>query len=158
MPRLGSRVRAPLSAPSHDSGRLEDRPFSYPAKWPSGKAEACKAFTPGSNPGFASSAFKGSERAPFPCPSPPRAARVRTALAARAYRSPTCDQKSVESGFRATGTSKSIPRAPSLPHPRGSTHQNRRIAILEKCPLATGAKEHLTAFHIYRCNLLMRIC
>ncbi len=24
------------------------------AKWPSGKAEACKAFTPGSNPGFAS--------------------------------------------------------------------------------------------------------
>ena len=27
-------------------------PFS--AKWPSGKAEACKAFTPGSNPGVAS--------------------------------------------------------------------------------------------------------
>ena len=25
------------------------------AKWPSGKAEACKAFIPGSNPGFASS-------------------------------------------------------------------------------------------------------
>ena len=24
------------------------------AKWPSGKAEACKAFIPGSNPGFAS--------------------------------------------------------------------------------------------------------
>ena len=30
------------------------RPFAYKAKWPSGKAEACKAFTPGSNPGFAS--------------------------------------------------------------------------------------------------------
>ena len=29
-----------------------DGPFS--AKWPSGKAEACKAFTPGSNPGVAS--------------------------------------------------------------------------------------------------------
>ena len=28
------------------------------AKWPSGKAEACKAFTPGSNPGFASRIFK----------------------------------------------------------------------------------------------------
>ena len=27
------------------------------AKWPSGKAEACKAFTPGSNPGFASTLF-----------------------------------------------------------------------------------------------------
>ena len=25
------------------------------ATWPSGKAEACKAFTPGSNPGVASS-------------------------------------------------------------------------------------------------------
>ena len=32
----------------------ESRPFAYTAKWPSGKAEACKAFTPGSNPGFAS--------------------------------------------------------------------------------------------------------
>ena len=29
------------------------------AKWPSGKAEACKAFTPGSNPGFASIDRKG---------------------------------------------------------------------------------------------------
>ncbi len=32
-----------------------NRPFAYKAAWPSGKAEACKAFTPGSNPGFASS-------------------------------------------------------------------------------------------------------
>ena len=31
-----------------------NRPFAYKAKWPSGKAEACKAFTPGSNPGAAS--------------------------------------------------------------------------------------------------------
>ena len=29
MPRLGSRVRAPLSAPSHASGRFSNRPFSY---------------------------------------------------------------------------------------------------------------------------------
>ena len=29
------------------------------ATWPSGKAEACKAFTPGSNPGVASKFFKG---------------------------------------------------------------------------------------------------
>ena len=63
---------------------LSNRLFSYPAKWPSGKAEACKAFTPGSNPGFASSKLKGSGRAPFSCPSPPDATRVRTALAARA--------------------------------------------------------------------------
>ena len=56
MPRLGSRVRAPLSAPLHFRTVL-DGPFS--AKWPSGKAEACKAFTPGSNPGFASRSPKG---------------------------------------------------------------------------------------------------
>ena len=30
------------------------------AKWPSGKAEACKAFTPGSNPGFASRQHPGA--------------------------------------------------------------------------------------------------
>ena len=78
---------------------LSNRLFSYPAKWPSGKAEACKAFTPGSNPGFASSEFKGSERAPFPCALQQEAARARTALAARAHRSPTCGQKSVESGI-----------------------------------------------------------
>ena len=28
------------------------------ATWPSGKAEACKAFTPGSNPGVASNFYK----------------------------------------------------------------------------------------------------
>ena len=28
--------------------------FLQMATWPSGKAEACKAFTPGSNPGVAS--------------------------------------------------------------------------------------------------------
>ena len=32
----------------------------YSAKWPSGKAEACKAFTPGSNPGFASRNYPGA--------------------------------------------------------------------------------------------------
>ena len=57
MPRLGSRVRAPLSAPLHFRTVLSG-PFS--AKWPSGKAEACKAFTPGSNPGFASRQHPGA--------------------------------------------------------------------------------------------------
>ena len=57
MPRLGSRVRAPLSAPLHFRTVLNG-PFS--AKWPSGKAEACKAFTPGSNPGFASRQHPGA--------------------------------------------------------------------------------------------------
>ena len=33
---------------------------SFLAKWPSGKAEACKAFTPGSNPGFASRTCAGA--------------------------------------------------------------------------------------------------
>ena len=44
-------------------GRFDDRPFAYTAKWPSGKAEACKAFTPGSNPGFASRICFGRLRA-----------------------------------------------------------------------------------------------
>ena len=57
MPRLGSRVRAPLSAPLHFRA-VSSGPFS--AKWPSGKAEACKAFTPGSNPGFASRQHPGA--------------------------------------------------------------------------------------------------
>ena len=57
MPRLGSRVRAPLSAPLH-FWTVSSGPFS--AKWPSGKAEACKAFTPGSNPGFASRQHPGA--------------------------------------------------------------------------------------------------
>ena len=57
MPRLGSRVRAPLSAPLYFRTVLSG-PFS--AKWPSGKAEACKAFTPGSNPGFASRQHPGA--------------------------------------------------------------------------------------------------
>ena len=48
-----------------------DRPFAYKAKWPSGKAEACKAFTPGSNPGFASIERKGRpERGAFFVPRP----------------------------------------------------------------------------------------
>jgi hypothetical protein len=57
LPRLGSRVRAPLSAPLHFR-TVSSGPFS--AKWPSGKAEACKAFTPGSNPGFASRQHPGA--------------------------------------------------------------------------------------------------
>ena len=57
MPRLGSRVRAPLSAPLRFR-TVSSGPFS--AKWPSGKAEACKAFTPGSNPGFASRQHPGA--------------------------------------------------------------------------------------------------
>ena len=38
---------------------FESALFISTAKWPSGKAEACKAFTPGSNPGFASRSPKG---------------------------------------------------------------------------------------------------
>ena len=34
--------------------------FHITAAWPSGKAEACKAFTPGSNPGFASRQHPGA--------------------------------------------------------------------------------------------------
>ena len=37
----------------------------YMARWPSGKAEACKAFIPGSNPGLASNERKGH---PTGCP------------------------------------------------------------------------------------------
>ena len=46
---------------------FESALFISTAKWPSGKAEACKAFTPGSNPGFASRPPKGpsERRAPF---------------------------------------------------------------------------------------------
>ena len=46
---------------------FESALFISTAKWPSGKAEACKAFTPGSNPGFASRLPKGpsERRAPF---------------------------------------------------------------------------------------------
>ncbi len=46
---------------------FESALFILTAKWPSGKAEACKAFTPGSNPGFASRSPKGpsERRAPF---------------------------------------------------------------------------------------------
>ncbi len=40
-------------ASSYSDGR---RPV---ATWPSGKAEACKAFTPGSNPGVASNIWVG---------------------------------------------------------------------------------------------------
>ena len=46
---------------------FESALFISTAKWPSGKAEACKAFTPGSNPGFASRSPRGpsERRAPF---------------------------------------------------------------------------------------------
>ena len=54
-----AKVGVAGSSPVVRSIAFPDRlggPFS--AKWPSGKAEACKAFTPGSNPGFASIWFK----------------------------------------------------------------------------------------------------
>ena len=50
-----AKVGVAGSSPVVRSIAFPDRlggPFS--AKWPSGKAEACKAFTPGSNPGAAS--------------------------------------------------------------------------------------------------------
>ena len=46
----------PVARSMITTGRFSNRPFPYTAKWPSGKAEACKAFIPGSNPGFASRA------------------------------------------------------------------------------------------------------
>ena len=63
-----AKVGVAGSSPVVRSIAFPDRlggPFS--AKWPSGKAEACKAFTPGSNPGFASRSPKGpsERRAPF---------------------------------------------------------------------------------------------
>ena len=63
-----AKVGVAGSSPVVRSIAFPDRlggPFS--AKWPSGKAEACKAFTPGSNPGFASRPPKGpsERRAPF---------------------------------------------------------------------------------------------
>ncbi len=41
----------------------------FMARWPSGKAEACKAFTPGSNPGLASIQDQGTRSGgcPFSC-------------------------------------------------------------------------------------------
>ena len=53
-----AKVGVAGSSPVVRSIAFPDRlggPFS--AKWPSGKAEACKAFTPGSNPGVASNFF-----------------------------------------------------------------------------------------------------
>ena len=55
-----AKVGVAGSSPVVRSIAFPDRlggPFS--AKWPSGKAEACKAFTPGSNPGFASRSPRG---------------------------------------------------------------------------------------------------
>ena len=56
-----AKVGVAGSSPVVRSIAFPDRlggPFS--AKWPSGKAEACKAFTPGSNPGFASRQHPGA--------------------------------------------------------------------------------------------------
>ena len=53
-----AKVGVAGSSPVVRSIAFPDRlggPFS--AKWPSGKAEACKAFTPGSNPGVASNTY-----------------------------------------------------------------------------------------------------
>ena len=77
-----AKVGVAGSSPVVRSIAFPDRlggPFS--AKWPSGKAEACKAFTPGSNPGFASRSPKGPS---FPeGPFSLKGTRIRTALAAR---------------------------------------------------------------------------
>ena len=64
-----AKVGVAGSSPVVRSIAFPDRlggPFS--AKWPSGKAEACKAFTPGSNPGFASRKdWHPLRRVPFCC-------------------------------------------------------------------------------------------
>ena len=56
---------------------FESALFISMAKWPSGKAEACKAFTPGSNPGFASRSPRGPPKGGplFVCWTLVRAAR-----------------------------------------------------------------------------------
>ena len=46
-----------LEGRSDMAGLFTSRLFGM-ATWPSGKAEACKAFTPGSNPGVASIIFE----------------------------------------------------------------------------------------------------
>ena len=61
-----AKVGVAGSSPVVRSIAFPDRlggPFS--AKWPSGKAEACKAFTPGSNPGFRLQATSGRSGARF---------------------------------------------------------------------------------------------
>ena len=72
-----AKVGVAGSSPVVRSIAFPDRlggPFS--AKWPSGKAEACKAFTPGSNPGAASITLRKGRPAGCPfaiqAPSPPR--------------------------------------------------------------------------------------
>ena len=52
--KVGVAGSSPVVRSIECAGADFNRPFAYTAKWPSGKAEACKAFTPGSNPGFAS--------------------------------------------------------------------------------------------------------
>ncbi len=56
MSRCGSSSVGRVSAFQADCREFESRlplHFLFMATWPSGKAEACKAFTPGSNPGVA---------------------------------------------------------------------------------------------------------
>ena len=52
--KVGVAGSSPVVRSIECAGADFNRPFAYTAKWPSGKAEACKAFTPGSNPGAAS--------------------------------------------------------------------------------------------------------
>ena len=60
MPRLGSpvRVRFPALVIWGRQPQLS-APVAFLAPWPSGKAEDCKSFIPGSNPGGASRNTKG---------------------------------------------------------------------------------------------------
>ena len=101
------------------------------AKWPSGKAEACKAFTPGSNPGFASRPSQGPSAGPFFVSPQARAhlsvlytehpSRLGAPLARDSLRScePSCrrpqalDQASYAAGFRSLIRRTSVPRASS---------------------------------------------
>ena len=55
--KVGVAGSSPVVRSIECAGADFNRPFAYTAKWPSGKAEACKAFTPGSNPGAASIAI-----------------------------------------------------------------------------------------------------
>ena len=48
----------PVVRSSTHIGRLGINTTAFTATWPSGKAEACKAFIPGSNPGVASRSFE----------------------------------------------------------------------------------------------------
>lgn len=127
------------------------------ATWPSGKAEACKAFTPGSNPGVASigtQQLRGTVSASglfcFWGREPKREPNVRKTSAKPANNGPphnrriTCPEPQGEEGC---GACPSPPRAPRLrPIARGGAPSACRpaceIAPSPRVPAALSARFH----------------